>query len=112
MISTATRSLLRSNGATSILRQQNVRLMSSVAPSDKNTTAAAAIGASTTTTTKREIHSDPPQLKSAPSLQYAAETPTYTPEEKEETTSSSGMMDRFKITAEVTVSKIFPAGFG
>lgn len=111
MISTATRSLLRSNGATSILRQQNVRLMSSVAPSEKNTTAAA-IGVSTTTTTKREIHSDPPQLKSAPSLQYAAETPTYTPEEKEETTSSSGMMDRFKITAEVTVSKIFPAGFG
>ena len=109
MISTATRSLLRSNGATSILRQQNVRLMSSVAPSDKNTTAAA-VGVSTTT--KREIHSDPPQLKSAPSLQYAAETPTYTPEEKEETSSSSGMMDRFKITAEVTVSKIFPAGFG
>lgn len=110
MISTATRSLLRSNGATTtILRQQNVRLMSSVAPSEKNTTTAA-IG--TTTTTKREIHSDPPRLKSAPSLQYAAETPTYTPEEKEETTSSSGMMDRFKITAEVTVSKIFPAGFG
>merc|ERR1719276_26639 len=26
--------------------------------------------------------------------------------------SSSGMMDRFKITAEVTISKIFPAGFG
>ena len=86
--------------------------MSSVAPSEKNTTAAA-IGVSTKTT-KREIHSDPPQLKSAPSLQYAAETPTYFPEEKEETASasSSGMMDRFKITAEVTVSKIFPAGFG
>lgn len=110
MISTATRSLLRSNGANAVLRQQNVRLMSSVASSEKNTTTAA-IGVSTTTTTKREIHSDPPQLKSAPSLQYAAETPTYTPEEKEETT-SSGMMDRFKITAEVTVSKIFPAGFG
>ena len=107
MISTATRSLLRSNGATTILRQQNVRLMSSVAPSEKNT-----VAISVSTTTKREIHSDPPQLKSAPSLQYAAETPTYTPEEKEETTSSSGMMDRFKITAEVTVSKIFPAGFG
>lgn len=111
MISTATRSLLRSSGANAVLRQQNVRLMSSVAPSEKmNTTAAASV--STTTTTKREIHSDPPQLKSAPSLQYAAETPTSTPEEKEETTSSSGMMDRFKITAEVTVSKIFPAGFG
>lgn len=109
MISTATRSLLRSNGATTILRQQNVRLMSSVAPSEKNT-----VAISVSTTTKREIHSDPPQLKSAPSLQYAAETPTYFPEEKEETASasSSGMMDRFKITAEVTVSKIFPAGFG
>jgi len=109
MISTATRSLLRSNGANAVLRQQNVRLMSSVAPSEKNT-----VAISVSTTTKREIHSDPPQLKSAPSLQYAAETPTYFPEEKEETASasSSGMMDRFKITAEVTVSKIFPAGFG
>ena len=108
LISTATRSLLRSNAA--ILRQ-NVRLMSSVASSEKET--GAAVGLSTTA--KRKIHSDPPQMKSAPPLQYASQ-PTYFPEdvaeEKEEATSTSGLVDRFKITAEVTVSKIFPAGFG
>lgn len=101
LVSTATRSLLRSNGA---LLRQNVRLMSSVAPSTEKQ--------SVVTTAKREIHSDPPQMKSAPPLNYAAE-PTYSPEEaKEEETAVSGMADRFKITAEVTVSKIFPAGFG
>lgn len=100
LVSTATRSLLRSNGA---LLRQNVRLMSSVASTEKQ---------SVVTTAKREIHSDPPQMKSAPPLNYAAE-PTYSPEEaKEEETAVSGMADRFKITAEVTVSKIFPAGFG
>jgi hypothetical protein len=109
LISTATRSLIRSNGA--VLRQ-NVRLMSSIASSEKTTTAAAG----NTKTAKREIHSDPPQMKSAPSLQYASQ-PTYYPEDtaegkKEEATSTSGLVDRFKITAEVTVSKIFPAGFG
>jgi len=78
--------------------------MSSVAPSTEKQ--------SVVTTAKREIHSDPPQMKSAPPLNYAAE-PTYSPEEaKEEETAVSGMADRFKITAEVTVSKIFPAGFG
>ena len=52
------------------------------------------------TTAKREIHSDPPQMKSAPPLNYAAQ-PTYSPEEaKEEETAVSGMADRFKITAE------------
>ena len=50
-------------------------------------------------------------MKSAPSLDYAAQ-PTYSPEEAKEETAVSGMADRFKITAEVTVSKIFPAGFG
>ena len=56
------------------------------------------------------MHSD------SPKLQYAAQ-PTYYPEEStaaapEEEVSSSGMVDRFKVTAEVTISKIFPAGFG
>lgn len=60
--------------------------------------------------TKREIHNDPPRL------QYAAQ-PTYSPEgstanEAPQEEASSGMLDRFKITAEVTVSKIFPAGLG
>jgi hypothetical protein len=106
LVSTATRSLLRSNGA--ILRQ-NVRLMSSVA-STAEKQSGAVVGHNTTA--KREIHSDPPQMKSAPPLNYAAQ-PTYSPEEaKEEETTVSGMADRFKITAEVTVSKIFPAGFG
>ena len=105
LVSTATRSLLRSNGA--ILRQ-NVRLMSSVASTEKQS--GAVVGHNTTA--KREIHSDPPQMKSAPPLNYAAQT-KYSPEEaKEEETAVSGMADRFKITAEVTVSKIFPAGFG
>ncbi len=106
LVSTATRSLLRSNGA--ILRQ-NVRLMSSVASTEKQS--GAVVGRSTTV--KREIHSDPPQMKSAPPLNYAAQ-PTYSPEEakEEEESAVSGMADRFKITAEVTVSKIFPAGFG
>lgn len=106
LVSTVSRSLLRSNGA---LFRQNVRLMSSVASSEKQS--AAAVGHNSST--KREIHSDAPQMKSAPPLQYAA-PPTYMPEEaeKEEVASTSGMADRFKITAEVTVSKIFPAGFG
>lgn len=100
LVSTATRSLLRSNGA---LLRQNVRLMSSVAPSTEKK--------SVVTTAKREIHSDPPQMKSAPPLNYTAEA-TYSPEEAKEEETVSGMADRFKITAEVTVSKIFPAGFG
>ena len=106
LVSAATRSLLRSNGNGAVLRQ-NMRLMSSVASSEKQS--GAAVGHNTTA--KREIHSDSPQMKSAPSLQYAAQ-PTYTPEEAKEETAASGMADRFKITAEVTVSKIFPAGFG
>ena len=104
LVSTATRSLLRSsNGAV----RQNIRLMSSVASSEKQS--GAAVGHNTTV--KREIHSDKPQMKSASSLDYAAQ-PTYSPEEAKEETAVSGMADRFKITAEVTVSKIFPAGFG
>jgi len=106
--STATRSL--ASKSVTLARQQvvqkNFRLMSSVAPpSVKPSTS------SSGSYTKREIHNDPPRL------QYAAQ-PTYYPDEdstakvapKEE--SSSGMLERFKITAEVTVSKIFPAGFG
>ncbi len=78
--------------------------MSSVAPSSTEKQ-------SVVTTAKREIHSDKPQMKSAPPLNYTAEA-TYSPEEAKEEETVSGMADRFKITAEVTVSKIFPAGFG
>lgn len=101
--STATRSLAPKSMA--LARQHNIRLMSSVAPSDK------AIPPTTySSNTKREIHSDPPRF------QHAAQ-PTYYPEgstarEAPRQEASSSMMDRFKITAEVTISKIFPAGFG
>lgn len=100
-ISLAARQQVVANNKTSI------RLLSSVAPpsssSKPNTTAYP---------TTREIHID------QPNLQYVAPMPTYYPEgstakeapkEEEE---SSGMLDRFKVTAEVAISKIFPAGLG
>eukprot|EP00581_Thalassiosira_minuscula_P014940 CAMPEP_0183728896 /NCGR_PEP_ID=MMETSP0737-20130205/29195_1 /TAXON_ID=385413 /ORGANISM="Thalassiosira miniscula, Strain CCMP1093" /LENGTH=300 /DNA_ID=CAMNT_0025960961 /DNA_START=409 /DNA_END=1311 /DNA_ORIENTATION=- len=88
-----------------IARQQNIRLMSSVAPSSDKIPST-----SHTSSSKREIHSDTTKLS------YAAQ-PTYYPEgstakEAPQEETSSGMADRFKITAEVTISKIFPAGFG
>ncbi|KAL3804646.1 hypothetical protein HJC23_008461 [Cyclotella cryptica] len=76
---------------------------SSVAPptSDANSKKAS--------TNKREIHSESPRL------QYGAVSASYFPETKTKSSSSSSetnvMMERFKVTAEVTVSKIFPAGF-
>ena len=109
LFSTATRTIASKSMALSrqqiALSSKNIRLMSSVAPSsDKPLTL------SSTSYTKRDMHSD------SPKLQYAAQ-PTYYPEEStaaapEEEVSSSGMVDRFKVTAEVTISKIFPAGFG
>lgn len=109
LFSTATRTIARKSMALSrqqiaLSNSRNIRLMSSVAPSsDKPVTS------SSTSYTKRDMHSD------SPKLQYAAQ-PTYSPEEStaapEEEVSSSGMVDRFKVTAEVTISKIFPAGFG
>jgi hypothetical protein len=100
---TATRSLASKSMA--IARQQNIRVMSSVAPSDK-----AIQQTNHRSNLSREIHSDPTRL------QYAA-LPTYYPEgstarEAPQAEASNGMVDRFKITAEVTISKIFPAGFG
>jgi hypothetical protein len=55
----------------------------------------------------REIHSE------GPKLDFAAPSPMYFPETKSVSSSieSSPMLERFKVTAEVTVSKIFPAGF-
>lgn len=110
LFSTATRSL--ATKSMTLARQQvvqkNMRLMSSVAPSSDKP----AVTASSTSYTKREIHSDPPRLQ-----YYDAAQPTYYPDgstakEAPQQEASSGMMDRFKITAEVTISKIFPAGFG
>ncbi|KAL7534897.1 hypothetical protein ACHAXR_008911 [Thalassiosira sp. AJA248-18] len=105
MFSTATRSL--ASKSMTLARQQvaqkNIRLMSSVAPSSNNPPASPGY-------TNRGIHSDPPRL------QYAAQ-PTYYPEgstarEAPQEEASTGMADRLKVTAEVTISKIFPAGFG
>jgi hypothetical protein len=63
---------------------------------------------------RREIHSTtPPEQSDAmlsmavPSMAAAPSTPSM-PKAKE----ASTLMDRFQVTAEVTVSKIFPAGFG
>ncbi|KAL9182087.1 hypothetical protein ACHAXT_012430 [Thalassiosira profunda] len=86
----------------------NVRLLSSVAPSSDKPAAAAS-----TDNAKREIHSDRPRLQSE-ALQY---TSAYYPEgsrarEAPQEAAPSGMAERFKVTAEVTISKIFPAGFG
>jgi hypothetical protein len=62
---------------------------------------------------RREIHSTPPEQSDAmlsmavPSMTAAQSAPSI-PRDKAEST----LMDRFVVTAEVTVSKIFPAGFG
>jgi hypothetical protein len=63
---------------------------------------------------RREIHSTtPPEQSDAmlsmavPSMATAPSTPSM-PKSKE----ASTLWDRFQVTAEVTVSKIFPAGFG
>jgi hypothetical protein len=108
--SAATRSFIRSNATVS---GKNVHLMLSVASSSASEKSQTPINGNLLA--KRGIHSGPPQLKSAPPpLQYAAPQPTYTPEEVEEDapTKSSYLVHRLKTTAEVTVSKIFPAGFG
>lgn len=81
----------------------NLRLLSSVAPSSTDAQPAS----SSPSSAKREIHSDPPRYQSE----------TYYPEgsrarEAPKEAAPSAMAERFKVTAEVTISKIFPAGFG
>jgi len=103
LFSTAARSL--ASRSMTVARQQNTRLMSSMAPADK------AIQSTTSSSnTKREIHSDPKMLQYAAQPVYYPDHSTAKEAPQEET--SSGMMDRFKVTAEVTISKIFPAGLG
>jgi hypothetical protein len=73
------------------VRSQTLRLVSSMpTPSEKSE--------------RRQIHS----TSKVPSDATTAEVPTRTIETK----TSGGLAKRFQITAEVTVSKIFPAGFG
>ncbi|KAL3779747.1 hypothetical protein ACHAW5_003142 [Stephanodiscus triporus] len=67
---------------------------------------------SSLTDAKREIHNDLPRMRdgaTAPSANYPVESRATAVVQKE---SGSEIMDRFKVTAEVTISKIFPAGFG
>jgi len=56
-------------------------------------------------TERRELHSSSRRLADA-----AAEAPTTTT--PAEVAKTSSLLDRFTVTAEVTISKIFPAGFG
>jgi hypothetical protein len=60
---------------------------------------------------RRQVHSSPPRKSDASAV---VENPTTTTAVvKEETKAEeSGLYSRFVVTAEVTVSKIFPAGFG
>ncbi|KAL7482398.1 hypothetical protein ACHAW6_008067 [Cyclotella cf. meneghiniana] len=87
---------------TSNLPSSSRRQFSSLAPSSDTNYKKAS-------TNKREIHSESPRL------QYGAVSASYFPGTKTKSSSSSdknnAMMERFKVTAEVTVSKIFPAGF-
>jgi hypothetical protein len=50
--------------------------------------------------------------KQADAVSAADAMPAYDKKEKTATAAAGGLAQRFKITAEVTVSKIFPAGFG
>lgn len=59
----------------------------------------------TTTTTRRQIHASAPAAADA-----TADTPVTTPVAT--TTTTTSLAGRFATTAEVTISKIFPAGFG
>jgi hypothetical protein len=118
LFSTTTRSLASKSTALAHLWhtprqviQRNARLMSSVSPLEKPTPSQPFSAASYT---RREIHSDPPRLQYAASPTYYPEgsTARLPPAQEDTAPISPGMVDRFKITAEVTVSKIFPAGFG
>jgi hypothetical protein len=62
-----------------------------------------------TSTTKRHFHQSP--LHRADAASSSMDAPTTAPKSTA-TAFSSALMARFTITAEVTVSKIFPAGFG
>lgn len=108
LFSTATRSLLLSNARRLNCATSNnnnaARYMSSVASPSSNDKPG--------TNRQRNIHSDAPNQIHGTKLNYVAASPTYEPEsDAAPAESSSPMAERFKVTAEVTVSKIFPAGF-
>lgn len=86
------------------LLQHQCRLMSTVPASTES---------SVKNKNVRQIHSDPPRRSAA--LDFEA-PPMHFPAKEEEAAASTqpltGFANRLKVTAEVTVSKIFPAGFG
>lgn len=59
---------------------------------------------------RRQIHSS--AVRKADAAASAAETTTSTMVQETATATSSPLAKRFQVTAEVTISKIFPAGFG
>ena len=92
MLSTAASRVLLKKASPKI-NGQTFRLISSVTPQQPKKD------------DRREIHSSAVTKADA-----AVETPAV--EAATETKESGGIVDRFIVTAEVTVSKIFPAGFG
>lgn len=92
MLSTlARRALIKSDLKTTLVKQ--IRLSSSLTPpSGPNKT------------DRRAVHSTPPRYSDASADEAKPEETTAAP--------TSSIADRFIVTFEVTVSKIFPAGFG
>lgn len=95
LFSTASRLLFKQVNANTC-NGQTVRIMSSLTPPTRKMEE------------RRQVHSSPPKKAGASA---AVENPTI---DIKTTTkkAKSGLYDRFIVTAEVTVSKIFPAGFG
>jgi hypothetical protein len=89
--STASRVLLKQINANTF-NGQTVRLMSCLTPPTPKKEE------------RRQVHSSPPRKADASAV--VEETPTAV-----ETKAENGLYNRFVVTAEVAVSKIFPAGF-
>ena len=103
--SIVSRSLINKSCALSkndALQKSSIRLLSSVVPSPPS---------SDNRTSSTSYDHPSRMMQSTMPSSYTPENESRV-EEKVEESLSSTMMNRFKITAEVTVSKIFPAGFG
>ena len=78
---------------------QTIRLVSSMTPPPNNRN---------NEEKRRQIHNTPPPRQADVAPEMAEAKPVVAAAAKKE----KGIVDRFVITAEVTISKIFPAGFG
>ena len=94
MLSTVTSRAILKQANARMLNGSNIRLLSSLTPPAQKKEE------------RRQIHST--NVMKADASVESSEAAAPVAEEKKE----SGIVDRFIITAEVTVSKIFPAGFG